>query len=165
MTDAELPQRHLRNSTPTPGRSSHLAPPADPGDPSDEPERHPAWNSQWRVKFVSGAALPLRRDHADAAAPLDATQALAQALRQQLTIPGSISPQLQLTLIMAARMVHQPDFDPPALAADHWTPFRQSADRNPHDPLSPSGDSVTDRHAAAPHAWWQWSPEAFSTTQ
>jgi hypothetical protein len=65
---------------------------------------------------------------------------------------------------MAARVVHHPDFDPPAPADDHWTPFRQSADRNPHDPLSPSGDSVTDRHAA-PHAWWHWPPEAFSTSQ
>ena len=164
MTDAASPQRHVRNSTPPPGRS-HLPPPDGPGVPSDEPARHPSWNLQRRAKFVSGVVLPRRRDHADVAIPLGATQHwLAQAVGQHLTTPGSISPQLQLTLIMAAR-VHHPDFDPPAPADDHWTPFRQSGDRNPHVPLTASDDQVVGQPAAPRHAWWHLSPAALGTTQ
>jgi hypothetical protein len=62
--------------------------------------------------------------------------ALAAAVRQQLTRPGSVSPQRQLELILADRMAQ--DSDPGAMSRIRggWTPFLVRADQCPYRPLA-----------------------------
>ena len=61
--------------------------------------------------------------------------ALAIAVRQQLTEPGSVPAQQQLHLIMADRAVHENRSAGPASPKPCWSPFTESLDLSPHRPL------------------------------
>jgi hypothetical protein len=75
--------------------------------------------------------LPIPVPRRTAPAPLDprcgsegdAQVALATAVRQQLSKPGSVPPQRQLQLILADRLVHNDDPDSRAPDKCHWSPF------------------------------------------
>ncbi len=93
------------------------------------------------------APAPLDRCGSDG----DARVALAAAVRQQLSRPGSVPPQRQLQLILADRAVHN---DPGSAAPDryHWNPFRVSFDANPFRPLA--GTDSAPASATQSYPWW-----------
>lgn len=62
--------------------------------------------------------------------------ALAVAVRQQLTHPGSVSPQRQLELILADRMADDAGPSGTGRACPGWTPFLVRVDPSPYRPLS-----------------------------
>lgn len=62
--------------------------------------------------------------------------ALAVAVRQQLTHPGSVSPQRQLELILADRMADAARPSGTSRAGPGWTPFLVRVDPSPYRPLS-----------------------------
>lgn len=64
---------------------------------------------------------------------------LARAVRQELTAPGSITPQRQLELVLADRGV-----GPAARGRGlGWSPFPVSVDESPYRPLAASGPRST----------------------
>jgi hypothetical protein len=62
--------------------------------------------------------------------------ALAAAVRQQLTHPGSVSPQRQLELILADRMTLESDPCIMVRIQEGWTPFLVRTDPCPYRPLA-----------------------------
>ena len=62
--------------------------------------------------------------------------ALAVAVRQQLTHPGSVSPQRQLELILADRLVDAAGPSGTSRAGPGWTPFLVRVDASPYRPLA-----------------------------
>lgn len=65
----------------------------------------------------------------------DSAVALAVAVRQQLTHPGSVSPQRQLELILADRMADPAGPSRVGRARPGWTPFLTRVDPCPYRPL------------------------------
>jgi hypothetical protein len=111
------------------------------------------------ITIVHHPASPERHD--GPARPI-AQVALADAVRQQLTRPGSVPPHRQLQLIMADRAGY--GFDAGAIFPNyHWTPFLHNVDANPHRPLARNDCPPTTPHAAEQDAWWDRPFEDFST--
>ena len=102
------------------------------------------------------APAPLDRCGSDG----DARVALAAAVRQQLSKPGSVPTLRQLELILADRAVH--DDDPGSGAPDryNWSPFLVSFDANPYRPLA--GTDGTPANSTRPYPWWDRPIEDFS---
>lgn len=61
---------------------------------------------------------------------------LADAVRRQLTHPGSVSPQRQLELYLADRAGTDPVSDPAGRQRREWTPFLAGMDPCPYRPLA-----------------------------
>jgi hypothetical protein len=103
--------------------------------------------------------LPIPVPRRTAAAPLDrrcgsdddARVALAAAVRQQLSKPGSVPPQRQLQLIIADRLVRDDYPDTPVPDKCHWSPFLESFDVNPYRPLA-----CIDRTSENPTRSYPW---------
>lgn len=72
--------------------------------------------------------------------------ALADAVRRQLTKPGSIPPQQQLQLIMADRAVHDSTGSAVTpVSASGWTPFRPNVETRPYRPIAEMGCALSDQ--------------------
>jgi hypothetical protein len=112
--------------------------------------------------------LPIPVPRRTAPAPLDrrcgsegdARVALAAAVRQQLSKPGSVPPQRQLQLILADRLVHGDDPDAPAPNKCHWNPFLESFDANPYRPLA--GSDYASVNPTRSYPWWDRPIDDFS---
>ena len=90
----------------------------------------------------------------------DARVALAAAVRQQLSKPGSVPPQRQLQLILADRLVRDDDPDSPVPDRCHWSPFLESFDVNPYRPLARIDGASENPNRSYP--WWDRPVEDFS---
>lgn len=80
--------------------------------------------------------------------------ALADAVRQQLTNPGSIPPQRQLQLILDDRAAHYPPGSAiPAHTRSGWTPFSVRVEPDPYRPIAGNRGQLSDR-VTRMDVWW-----------
>jgi len=86
--------------------------------------------------------------------------ALADAVRQQLSTPGSVPAHRQLELILADRAVHDDDPGTTAPGKYQWNPFLESFDANPYRPLACTDGAFA--NATQSYPWWDRPIEDFS---
>jgi hypothetical protein len=80
--------------------------------------------------------------------------ALADAVRQQLTKPGSIPPHRQLQLILDDSAAHcLPGSAIPAHTRSGWTPFSVKVEPDPYRPIAEHRGQLPDRDRRL-DAWW-----------
>ena len=135
-------------------------------DPGDAPNVFVARWTHVRARVITGvAALSrlLRITIQPAVADPDGQgwsvlavdTALAEAVRRQLTKPGSIPPQQQLQLIMADRAVHDSTGSAATpLSASSWTPFRPNVETRPYRPIAEM-DCALSVQTDLKDAWWE----------
>ena len=89
----------------------------------------------WHWPAVRRRRVPRDVPHSPSDPATPSAVALADAIRQQLTHPGSVSPQRQLELILADRMADGSGSAGPGRARPGWTPFLVRTDPCPYRPL------------------------------
>jgi hypothetical protein len=152
MTDAAASPRLLRTTTAVPNlpRARH------------RPMEQKVEGREWLFNRVHALSRLLRIGGQPAVVDPDSRRrpatdvkmALADAVRQQLTKPGSIPPQRQLQLILDDRAAHDlPGSKPPVHTRSGWTPFSVKVESDPYRPIAENRGPLSDR-LTRKDAWW-----------